>query len=278
MIFGVPLTVEGAPPDTERAIPGSDLFRVGAGNRGLIAPDSASSPTRWSQPDRGTGVPRAGLPRWVINVHGRQVFHLVSGEAEMDKHGPDLRHGADRDSHVFAARHVPLLEEHVGYLAAVRFHDQPLDLPDLAVGRTDGQAAVYVYRAGWDGVDGDLRRGCRSSASAGGNPDCPPAQVKCPRGFRFAGVRGNPDFAPTQVKWLLSPWVPVPGGVEVRHGFGLLTGPERLELGQGAAKPDLAGRSVYEVHGNKPTRARPVLGVDREMSDLPGGRVDDYAA
>ena len=207
-----------------------------------------------------------------------QVFHLVSGEAEMDDEGPDLRHGADRDSHFLAARHVPLLEEHVGYLAGARFHDQPLDLPYLAVGRTDDQAAVYLYRAGWHGVDGDLRRGCRSSASVRGNPDSAPAQVKCPRGFRFAGVRGNPDFAPTQVKWLLSPWVPVPGGVEVSHALGLLSGWERLELGQGAAKPDLAGRSVHEVHGNNLPRARPVLGVDREMRDLPGDRVDDYAA
>jgi hypothetical protein len=185
-----------------------------------------------------------------------QVFHLVSGEAEMDDQGPDLRYGADRDGHVFAAPQVPPLEEHVGYLMAARVHDQPLDLPYFAVGRADGQAAADVYRAGWHGVDGDLRRGVRSSASVG----------------------GNPDFAPTQVKWLLYPWVPVPGGVEVRHGFGLLGGPERLELGQGAAKPDLAGRSVYEVNGNKPPRARPVLGVDREMRDLPGDRVEDDAA
>jgi len=38
---------------------------------------------------------------------------------------------------------------------AARFHDQPLDLPYLAVGRTDGQFAAYVYLAGWDIVDGD---------------------------------------------------------------------------------------------------------------------------
>lgn len=152
----------------------------------------------------------------------------------MDKQGPDLRHGADRDGHVLAARHVPLLQEHVGYLVAARFHHQPLDLPDLAVGRTDDQFAVYVYRAGWDVVDGDLRLG-----------------------LRFASIRGNPDFAPTQVKWPLSPGMPVPGGVRVWHGFGLLGGPERLELGQGAAKPDLAGRSVHQVGGKQaaPRRA-----------------------
>ena len=70
----------------------------------------------------------------------------------MDKESPDLSHSADRDSHFLAAPHVPLLEEHVGYMVAARFHDQPLDLPYLAVGRTDGQPAVYLYLAEWDGV------------------------------------------------------------------------------------------------------------------------------
>jgi hypothetical protein len=69
------------------------------------------------------GCPRAGLPRWVTHVHGRQVLHLVFGEAEVDKERPDLRHGADRDSHFLAAPHVPLLEQHVGDLVAARFHD-----------------------------------------------------------------------------------------------------------------------------------------------------------
>ena len=73
----------------------------------------------------------------------------------MDKESPDLSHSADRDSHFLAAPHVPLLEEHVGYTVAARFHDQPLDLPYLAVGRTDGQFGAYVYLAGWDVVDGD---------------------------------------------------------------------------------------------------------------------------
>jgi hypothetical protein len=103
---------------------------------------------------------------------------------------------------------VPLLEEHVGYMVAARFHDQPLDLPYLAVGRTDGQGAVYLYLAEWDGVDGDLLRG-----------------------FRFAGVANRPDYAPSQAILRLSPWRHVPGGVGVRHGLGLLGGSERLEFG-----------------------------------------------
>ena len=63
----------------------------------------------------------------------------------MDKESPDLSHSADRDSHFLVAPHVPLLEEHVGYMVAAGFHDQPPDLPYLAVGRTDGQFAVYLY-------------------------------------------------------------------------------------------------------------------------------------
>jgi hypothetical protein len=104
---------------------------------------------------------------------------------------------------------VPLLEEHVGYLVAARIHDQPLDLPYVAVGRTDGQFAVYFYLAGWDGVDGDLLRG---------------PSLRCVR------VADRPDYAPNAML-LLYPCMRVLGGVEARHGLGLLGGPERLELG-----------------------------------------------
>jgi len=57
----------------------------------------------------------------------------------MDNHRPDLGHGPDRDSHFLAAPHAPRLKEHVGDLVAARIHDQPPDLPDLAVGRIDEQ-------------------------------------------------------------------------------------------------------------------------------------------
>ena len=105
----------------------------------------------------------------MINVHGRQVFHLVFGEAELDKESPDLSHSADRDSHFLVAPQVPFLEEHMGYMMAASFHDQPLDLPYLAVGRKDGLGAVYLYLAEWDGVHGDLLRGFR----CGGDADRP---------------------------------------------------------------------------------------------------------
>jgi hypothetical protein len=95
----------------------------------------------------------------------------------------------------------------MGYMVAARFHDQSLDLPYLAVGRKDGQVAVYLYLAEWDGVHGDLLRG-----------------------FRFGGDVDRPDYAPSQAILRLFPWRRVPGGVEVRHDLGFLGGSERLEL------------------------------------------------
>ena len=95
----------------------------------------------------------------------------------------------------------------MGHTVAATFHDQPLDLPYLAVGRTDGQFAVYLYLAEWHGVDGDLLRG-----------------------FRFTRVTDRPDYAQTQAILLPCLLMRVPGGVEVRHGLGHLGGSERLEL------------------------------------------------
>jgi hypothetical protein len=142
-------------------------------------------------------------------------------------------------------------------MAAAMFHDQPLDLPYLAVGRTDRQFAVYAYPAGWDVVDGDLLRG-----------------------FRFAPA-GLPDHSPVHkhpVHLLRGVvWVPVPGGVEVPHALGLL-----------------GGRSVWNSAREQRSRIWPVVASTRstgtsrpgpcrclgdcEMSDLPGARINDYAA
>jgi hypothetical protein len=96
---------------------------------------------------------------------GGRSFIWRLDEAEMDDHRPDLRHDTDRDTRFLETPHVPLLEEHVGDLVAARFHDQPPDLTDLAVGRTDSQLAAYVYRAGRDVIDSDLLRGFRADRS-----------------------------------------------------------------------------------------------------------------
>jgi len=51
----------------------------------------------------------------------------------------------------------------MGYMVAARFHDQPLDLPYLAVGGMDGLAAEYLYLPQGDGVVGDRPRGARAA-------------------------------------------------------------------------------------------------------------------
>ena len=89
-----PLTAAVARPrDPSRDIikPATDTLPDPHTGMVCIAPRAYSG----SEPSQGSctfGCPRAGLPRWVINVHGRQVFHLVSGEAEMDEESPDLGH------------------------------------------------------------------------------------------------------------------------------------------------------------------------------------------
>ncbi len=119
-----------------------------------------------------------------------------------------------------AAPRVPLLEEHVGYIAAARFHDQSLDLPYLAIGRTDGQFAAYVYLAGWDGVNGDFLRGFRSARVAVG-PDLAPHRA----------IPQTPGDSRKKVHARGGVGLLGPAGVEVRHDLGLLGGSERLELG-----------------------------------------------
>jgi hypothetical protein len=176
----------------------------------------------------------------------------------MNEKSPDLSYRTDRDSHFLAAQHVPLLEERVGHVVAARFHRQSLDLPYIAVGRTDGQFAAYVNIAEWNRVDGDLLRGFRSARAAGtGHPQS------------VSGRHRKKVHAERRAL--------VSGGVEVRHHLGLLGGLERLELGQGTAKPDLTRRSVHKVNRNKPPWAIPVLLADYDMSDFPGDRVHDYA-
>ena len=88
---------------------------------------------------------------------GRQVLHLLPGDAELDAVLADSRHGADRDRHYLAAEHVSLLQEHVGDLVAAGVDDEPLDLPDVAVGGMDVLAAAYSYLSGGKGVVGDGR-------------------------------------------------------------------------------------------------------------------------
>src|ERR1022692_1924831 len=68
----------------------------------------------------------AALPGRVIDDHGRQVLHLLLGNAELDA-VVDPGDGADRDGYFLAAEHVPLLQEHMGHVVVARVDDKPLD-------------------------------------------------------------------------------------------------------------------------------------------------------
>ena len=97
----------------------------------------------------------------------------------------------------------------MGYPVAARFHDQPPDLPYVTVGRTDGQFAVYFYRALRDVIDGDLLRGSRCvRAAADSTRLCPQRHIA-----------SLPLHA--RARW----------GSRSGTNLGLLGGPERLELG-----------------------------------------------
>src|SRR5579859_6836401 len=74
----------------------------------------------------------AGLSIRVIDVHRRQVMHLLLRHAEPDTI-LDASHGADRDRHLLAAPQVPLLEEHVGHAMIAGIDDESLDPANFSV-------------------------------------------------------------------------------------------------------------------------------------------------
>src|ERR1019366_427119 len=97
-------------------------------------PVAAARPARRSCPACPSQLP--GLLVQMIDVHRRQLLHLVLGDAEPDT-VVDSGHGADRDSYLLAAPQMPLLEQHMGYPVVARIDDEPLDKPDRAVGGVD---------------------------------------------------------------------------------------------------------------------------------------------
>src|SRR5271166_3257847 len=62
------------------------------------------------------------------------------------------------------------------------------------------------------------------------------------------------------------------------HELDLLGRLERVELGQGAAQPDVAGGGVDQVEGDQPPVLPPVFRLDDQMRDRATGRIDDHAA
>src|SRR5215475_7464444 len=197
---------------------------------------------------------RAGLPARVIDVYGRQVPYLVPGEVEPDP-VVGSRHGADRDGYLLAAPQVPFLQEHMGHMAVAGVDDQPFHVPDCAVGGMDTVAAAHRHLAKRDGVEGD---GLRDPGDRVARHRRGPGQARVRPGkhlFRAVGLVA-------------------PGP---RHELRLLGGIEVLELGKGAAEPDLAVGGVDKVEGHKPAEPLAARRLDHEMGDRAGNRVDHHA-
>jgi hypothetical protein len=91
----------------------------------------------------------------VIDVHGRQILHLLLRDAEPDT-ATETSHLVERDSHVLVRPPVPLFDKHMGHLTVARVDAERMELPDVAVGRVDVVAAALFYFARRDDVNGSF--------------------------------------------------------------------------------------------------------------------------
>ena len=161
------------------------------------------------------------LPAGVIDVHGRQVLHLLLGDRELDAVA-GAGHRADRDSYFLAAPQVALLEEHMGHVVIAGVDEEALDPADVAVGGVDRFAAADLHLSQGNAVAGDgLLQECPRWQAAPSR--AAPHAVVGPGEHLSRGVarRRLPLFGR---KWVCS--------AQLEPG----------ELRQGAAEPDLARR------------------------------------
>jgi uncharacterized repeat protein (TIGR01451 family) len=183
---------------------------------------------------------RLALP---VEVYRRQVLDVLLGDLELYAVG-GAGHRADRDGYLLAAPQVAFLEEHMGDVVAAGVDDQALDLADVTVSGMHVLAAAYGYLSHRNGVVGDrLRSGLQ---------------------VHFHAYAAEAVVGPGQ--HLLRAVGRVAGGS--RHELGLLSGIELLELGEGAAEPDLLRGRVHEAERDEPAEALPVGGLDYQMREL----------
>src|SRR5215472_7313278 len=197
--------------------------------------------------------PQAGLPGRVINVHRRQVPHVVLGEVEPDTVlGPG--DGADRDGYLLAPPQVPLLEQHVGHVVVAQVDDEPFHVADLAVGGMGAIAAAHLHLAQRNGVVGDGLRdpGDYVPFDPGG-----PAQAQPWLGEHLFRAVGRIAPGP-------------------RHELRLLGGVELLKLRHRATQPDLAVGGVGKVEGHEPAEPATARRFHHEVGEFTVDRVDDH--
>ena len=201
----------------------------------------------------------------MLDVGGRQVLHLVFGDAQAESVRAGPRHGRARDEHRPAAQQVPLTEEHGSHATAAGIDDDPLDVPDVAVlcvHVLTAEHLVLTWQLIRDGIDGhdlcDLPGGAwpaRTSRGPGSR-----GSVIGPRDHRFPAVNLVVLVAPEEVRRL--------GGIQLP------------KLRHGAAKPDLASGgignpSVDKVERDKLAQSLPVRWLDHEVGDRVIAGVND---
>jgi hypothetical protein len=148
---------------------------------------------------------------------------------------------------------MTFLEEHVRDMPSGSIDDEALHLADLAVARVQGLAAA----------DADLSRW---------------KDVACLHRAR-QGDRGVRATLQTEVR----PVVRLVCGVGViataaREEVCLLRRGELLERGERAPQVDVAGTGFHHVEWDEPSQPAAVLGLDHQMREGPGHRVDDHPA
>ncbi|HTZ25252.1 MAG TPA: hypothetical protein VMC83_14775, partial [Streptosporangiaceae bacterium] len=189
----------------------------------------------------------------MLGVHGRQVPHLLPGDAQAESVRADLRHGGPRDEHRPAAQQVPLAQQYRGHPAAARLDDEPEHVPDVAVRRvhvlTAGHLVLTRQPVG-DDVDGHGLR------------DRPQGAWRARRSRHHAARRTV--IGPQGIRFPAADGVLV---VLVAREQRRLGGIQLLELGPGAAQPDLAlsgagSPDVDEAERDNPAGPLPVRRLD----------------
>ncbi len=127
---------------------------------------------------------------------------------------------------------MPFLEQHVGHMVVTRVDQEALYLSYLTIQRVDTLTALHVCFTQRDNVvDHDRRTVSQAHADS---------------------HTGGPHIARTAValdRLSLAVAAPV---IESLRQVGFLGGIEVVELRDGTAQPEVVGRSVDQVDGNKP--------------------------
>jgi hypothetical protein len=132
---------------------------------------------------------------------------------------------------------MPFLEQHVGHMVVGWIHEEALNPPDLTIESMNALTALHVYLTQRDNVlDHDrpaVSQAHANSHTGGGTPDPHAADA---------------TVALDRLSLTVAALV-----IGALHQVGFLRGIELVEIRDGAAQPDMAGRIFDQVNGNKPT-------------------------